>query len=72
MVLTLAIKRHQQICQFLAFCFFQPAYFCVKGHFYQLTPGMWLLRTGILALLLAVCNFYFFRYAKREHQAYGG
>ena len=52
--------------------FFQPAYFCVKGHFYGITAGEWLLRTGILASVLALCNIYFFRYAKREHQAYGG
>jgi hypothetical protein len=52
--------------------FFQPAYFCVKGSFYQITPQLWLLRTGILALVLILINAFFFRYARREHQAYGG
>jgi hypothetical protein len=52
--------------------FFQPAYFCVKGHFYGISVTEWLLRTGVLALLLAILNILFFRTAKRRHQSYGG
>ena len=52
--------------------FFQPAYFCVKGSFYQSTAIGWFLRTGGLALVLAGINVYFFRTARRRHQAYGG
>ncbi len=52
--------------------FFQPAYFCVKGHFFEITAAEWFLRTGILAGVLVLINFYFFKYAKREHQSFGG
>ena len=52
--------------------YFQPAYFCVKGNFYQTTLDQWLLRTFILALFLSVFNTIFFRVAKKRHQAFGG
>lgn len=52
--------------------FFQPAYFCVKGHFFEISATEWLMRTGALAVILALINFYFFKYAKREHQSFGG
>jgi hypothetical protein len=52
--------------------FFQPAYFCVKGEFYAMTPSMWFLRTGFLAIVLGLVNHKFFRVARQRHQAYGG
>lgn len=52
--------------------FFQPAYFCVKGEFYQISATTWLLRTAILAIVLALINRTFFRWAKENHQSYGG
>lgn len=52
--------------------FFQPAYFCVKGNFYQTTFKEWFLRTFILAIILAVANTLFFKVAKKRHQAFGG
>ncbi len=52
--------------------FFQPAYFCIKGHFYQTTPTEWVLRTGVLVISLVVINIIFFRVAKERHQAFGG
>lgn len=52
--------------------FFQPAYFCLKGHFYGISAWMWIARTGALALGLLVINFRFFRTARRRHQSFGG
>lgn len=52
--------------------FFQPAYYCIKGQFYQSTPSEWIFRTSILILFLFVTNIVFFRLAKSRHQAFGG
>lgn len=52
--------------------FFQPAYYCVKGSFYQTTMSDWFLRTGVLALVLIVINTVFFKTAKKRHQSFGG
>lgn len=52
--------------------FFQPAYFCVKGSFYQTTFEDWFLRTLVLAVVLATINTLFFKVAKNRHQAFGG
>ena len=52
--------------------FFQPAYFCIKGHFYGLSGTEWFLRTGLLALFLLIVNVFFFRIAKTRHQSFGG
>jgi hypothetical protein len=52
--------------------FFQPAYFCIKGHFYGISALTWLMRTALLALVLAVINFSFFKTARRRHQSFGG
>ncbi len=52
--------------------FFQPAYYCIKGEFYQLTIQEWLLRTIILVLTLWIVNQCFFTIAKKNHQSFGG
>jgi hypothetical protein len=52
--------------------FFQPAYFCVTGAFYGMTVGEWLLRTALLAGLLFIVSIFSFRYARAQHQAFGG
>jgi hypothetical protein len=52
--------------------FFQPAYFCIKGQFYGMSPGLWLLKTLALALTLSFVNATFFRLAKTRHQSFGG
>ncbi len=52
--------------------FFQPAYYCLKGQFYQTSFEDWFIRTAILAMSLAIINFLFFKMAKTRHQAYGG
>ncbi|WP_374073528.1 hypothetical protein [Bdellovibrio bacteriovorus] len=52
--------------------FFQPAYFAVKGYFYEMSLGEWILRVSIQALALMVLNYFFFRYSKRHHQSFGG
>jgi hypothetical protein len=52
--------------------FFQPAYFCVKGHFYGISTFEWLVRTGTLAVVLAFVNFHFFKVARVRHQSFGG
>lgn len=52
--------------------FFQPAYFCVKGRFYDMSAGDWFSRTGALAAFLLLVNIGFFRLAKKRHQSFGG
>jgi hypothetical protein len=52
--------------------FFQPAYFCIKGEFYQITFFEWLMRTSLLILVLWIINIYFFSIAKNKHQSFGG
>lgn len=52
--------------------FFQPAYYCVKGEFYDLSAAEWIARTCGLALVLILANVGFFRLAKTRHQAFGG
>lgn len=52
--------------------FFQPAYFCIKGNFYEMSATEWVVRTGVLAAALSLMNVGFFRYAKQRHQSLGG
>lgn len=52
--------------------FFQPAYFCIRGEFYQMTSLMWVERVLIHIALLCLLNFIFYRRARRFHMAYGG
>ncbi len=52
--------------------FFQPAHFCVKGSFYQLTPEDWALRVGLVCVALAFFNLGFYQHARQHHQSYGG
>lgn len=52
--------------------FFQPAYFAIKGHFYQLSLGEWSSRLGLQLIILVVINILFFKSSRRYHQSYGG
>jgi hypothetical protein len=52
--------------------FFQPAYFCVKGHFYEMPSSHWFLRVSGLAILLVLLNIISFGAAKQKHQSFGG
>lgn len=52
--------------------FFQPAYFCVKGVFYKMTPEVWIFKTSFLALFVLLITLLFFARAKKHHQAFGG
>jgi ABC-type uncharacterized transport system permease subunit len=52
--------------------FFQPAYFCVKGSFYQMSEVEWGLRVAAQILALLILNKLFFRWAKKYHQSFGG
>jgi len=52
--------------------FFQPAYFCIKGKFYQMSFNEWWIRTSILIVVLFLINQIFFFYAKKNHQSFGG
>lgn len=52
--------------------FFQPAYYTIKGNFYQLTFGEWTLRVGIQLIVLVVINLWFFKSSRRHHQSFGG
>lgn len=52
--------------------FFQPAHFCVKGEFYQMTPGMWIFRVFSFGFALLICNAIIYRYARKNHQSWGG
>ncbi len=52
--------------------FFQPAHFCVRGEFYGMTVGAWLLRIAVLSAALGIANLALYYYARRHHQSYGG
>lgn len=52
--------------------FFQPGYFAVKGHFYQISAQEWCMRICLQALALLALNIFFFRNSKRHHQSFGG
>lgn len=52
--------------------FFQPAYFAVKGTFYQITAGEWVLRLVIQTFALMLLNAWFFKNSRRHHQSFGG
>jgi hypothetical protein len=52
--------------------FFQPAHYCLKGEFYQISPQDWILKMLLTCLFLAALNCVLFSWGKRYHQAYGG
>jgi hypothetical protein len=52
--------------------FFQPAHFCVKGSFYQLSLGEWLGRLGLWTVTLSIGGYFFYRSSRRVHQSFGG
>ena len=52
--------------------FFQPAYYTIKGHFYELTTGEWATRVMIQMIVLLVLNIWFFKSSKKYHQSFGG
>lgn len=52
--------------------FFQPAHFCVKGEFYQMNMGEWLLRIFVISAALFLLNEILYRYARKNHQSWGG
>lgn len=52
--------------------FFQPGFFAIKGHFYQISSMEWFTRIGIQTLALVFLNIFFFKSSKRHHQSFGG
>lgn len=52
--------------------FFQPAYYAIKGTFYQLTTAEWALRLVLQATALMFINAWFFKNSRAHHQSYGG
>lgn len=52
--------------------FFQPAYFAVKGVFYEISVGEWIARLLIQAFALILLNIWFFKNSRRHHQSFGG
>jgi hypothetical protein len=51
---------------------FQVGYFCVRGHFYGLQAGEWVLRILLHLVALAALVFALNLLARRNHQAFGG
>lgn len=52
--------------------FFQPAYFAIKGVFFQMGATEWGLRLLLQFVLLVVGNILFFKSSRRYHQSFGG
>lgn len=52
--------------------FFQPAYYVIKGFFYQMSAGEWVLRIICQVVILMCLNFFFFQSSRRYHQSFGG
>ena len=52
--------------------FFQVSHFCVKGEFFMLSAGMWIVRYLVFVGVLSITNFWLYRRARRFHQSYGG
>lgn len=52
--------------------FFQPGYFAIKGHFYQISSVEWCTRLGLQAFALLAINIFFFKSSKQHHQSFGG
>lgn len=52
--------------------FFQPAHFCVKGHFYGMTGLEWVARVSATCLALFALSLAFHRNAREHHQSWGG
>ncbi|WP_413290674.1 hypothetical protein [Bdellovibrio sp. HCB337] len=52
--------------------FFQPAYYAIKGSFYQLSAAEWALRLVLQAIALMLLNAWFFKNSRHHHQSFGG
>lgn len=52
--------------------FFQPAYYTIKGEFYELSSGQWVTRVVIQLIVLVALNIWFFKSSRRHHQSFGG
>lgn len=52
--------------------FFQPAYFAVKGFFYEMSAMDWALRISVQAVVLMALNVWFFQSSRKHHQSFGG
>jgi len=52
--------------------FFQPAYFCIKGIFYEMSATEWSLRILAQVVVLVTLNAVFFKNSRRYHQSFGG
>lgn len=52
--------------------FFQPAYYSIKGHFFQLSSVEWMSRLVIQFIILVAINIWFFKSSRKHHQSFGG
>ncbi|MBC7430236.1 MAG: hypothetical protein H7336_16600 [Bacteriovorax sp.] len=52
--------------------FFQPAYFVIKGSFYQLSILEWSERMIVQLAALLILNILFFKSSRKHHQSFGG
>lgn len=52
--------------------FFQPAYFAIKGVFYEMSVTEWMVRIFIQTVILIALNVWFFQSSRQHHQSYGG
>lgn len=51
---------------------FQPAYFALRGEFFELTTQAWCLRIALLIAILAALNAIVFNWARKHHNSFGG
>lgn len=51
---------------------FQPGYWCLQGHFYQLTPAQWWIRITVQMAVLSLLVLITYQLVRRYHQSYGG
>jgi hypothetical protein len=52
--------------------FFQPAYYAVKGSFYETSMQTWILRLVLQIVALIILNTLFFQSSRKHHQSFGG
>lgn len=51
---------------------FQPAYYAIRGEFFELSPYAWLIKIGIQAIALFLLALLVYRYARHRQHVYGG
>lgn len=51
---------------------FQPTYYSLKGHFYQMQPAQWVMRIFTQFVVMGILNIILFRVARKNHLSYGG